>query len=711
MSFALRNSRIGSLYCLLGDIELCLPGTISCLLGIYNKGEMMKSITSVGVVGAGTMGSAIAQHFVMKGLSVTLVDQQQQFLDRGVGFMRESLGEALQRGLIDQQAFDQILGRLHCTTDQAELAKVDLVVEAIFENLEVKKKLFADLEKIVSSDCVLASNTSSFLISEIAADLQTPERVVGVHYFYHAAKNKLVELIPGAKTSAEIVSALGNFYNYYDKTPIIVKDAPGFAVNRFFVPWLNEAARLYEEGHGSIAFIDQVACDVFGVGMGPFALMNATGVPIAMHAADGLASELGPFYAPSEILCQQVASGRDWNVDDTKILAGGSDDLDVVTKRLVGASLGVAVQMVDEGVVSATDADLGARAGLRWPVGPFELLDKLGSAQVAAMVKTVFDKWGLTVPGCLGDLSQANKLQLKWVSTTVIGESGFIVFDLPDRMNPLGEQVMSQLDGCLDELEARSDISKIFILGKGKAFIAGADIKFFLDAIDANDLDRIQKFTEFGQQVLTKISVSAKTTYAYLDGLALGGGLELALACDFRIGTHKSVLAFPETGIGIYPGLGGTQRASRLVGVGRAKQLIAGGQFINAKQAYAYGLVDAVIEPLLDWRDLAAFSIDKPQAGRVEETPEEAAFADFKGDLDDPLLGREEYARLAKGISRKAPIALRQAMELVDRGYALSLEAGLQLELDGLKTIFATADALAGLSSIISGQKPTFVGK
>ena len=122
-------------------------------------------------------------------------------------------------------------------------------------------------------------------------------------------------------------------------------------------------------------------------------------------------------------------------------------------------------------------------------------------------------------------------------------------------------------------------------------------------------------------------------------------------------------------------------------------------------------MVDAVIEPLLDWRDLAEFSIDKPRAGRAEETPEEAAFAAFTGDLDDPLLKREEYAKLAKGISRKAPFALRQAMGLIDQGYALSLEAGLQLELDGLKTIFATADALAGLSSIISGQKPTFVGK
>jgi len=671
----------------------------------------MKPITTVGVVGAGTMGSAIAQHFVMKGLSVILVDQKEEFLERGVGYMRDSLSEALQRGLIDQQTFEQILGRLHCTTDQSELSGADLVVEAIFENLAVKKGLFAELEKVVSAECILASNTSSFLISEIAADLQTPERVVGVHYFYHAAKNKLVELIPGAKSAPEIVAALENFYTYYDKTPILVKDAPGFAVNRFFVPWLNEAARLYEEGFGSIAFIDQTACEVFGVGMGPFALMNATGVPIAMHAADGLASELHAFYAPAKILCLQVEAKQDWNLEETQCLNNGSDQADVVTRRLVGASLGVAAQMVSEGVIDATSTDLGARAGLRWPMGPFELLEKMGTTKVKEMVASVFSAWNLPLPACLEDSSQAQSLRLNWVTTEVVGTSGFIIFDLPDRMNPLGEQVMSQLDCCVDQLNTRSDINKIFIHGKGKAFIAGADIKFFVDAMTADDLPRIQSFTEYGQQVLNKISASNKTTYAYLDGLALGGGLELALACDYRVGTRKSVLAFPETGIGIYPGLGGTQRASRLIGVARAKQLIASGQFINAKKAYAFGLIDAIIEPVLDWRELAELSLDKVQGGREKESAEELAFAEFNGELNHPLLAQEGAEKLAKTLSRKAPMALKIAMNLVDQGFALDLQDGLQLELDGLQSIFASEDARIGLSSILTGKKPNFIGQ
>jgi enoyl-CoA hydratase/3-hydroxyacyl-CoA dehydrogenase len=226
----------------------------------------------------------------------------------------------------------------------------------------------------------------------------------------------------------------------------------------------------------------------------------------------------------------------------------------------------------------------------------------------------------------------------------------------------------------------------------------------------ADDLPRIQAFTEFGQQVLNKISASDKTTYAYLDGLTLGGGLELALACDYRIGTRKSVLAFPETGIGIYPGLGGTQRTSRLIGVARTKQLVAGGQFINAKKAYALGLVDTVIDPVFDWRELAELSLDKAQAGRVEETPEELEFAAFDGDFNHPLLAREGFEKQAKGITRKAPVALKTAMSLIDQGSGLDLQDGLQLELDGLKTIFATQDARTGLESILSGKKPSYIG-
>ncbi|NOZ42632.1 MAG: 3-hydroxyacyl-CoA dehydrogenase/enoyl-CoA hydratase family protein [Alphaproteobacteria bacterium] len=660
----------------------------------------MTKINNIGVVGAGTMGAAIAQHFLMKGLAVTLLDQTEASTERGRQIIADSLNEAVKRRIVSEQQFEKIMLNLTCDTDQSALKDADLVVEAVFEDLKVKQDLFKNLETVLRPDCIIASNTSSFLIGDIADGASHPERIVGVHYFYHAAKNKLVEVIPGPLTDPALVDELMNFYAFYGKTPIVVRDAPGFAINRFFVPWLNEGARLLEQGFGSINYIDEVARTVFGIGMGPFALMNATGVPIAMHAADGLANKLGNFYKPCQILCDQVKAGDLWDEANTDILNNGANNEAVITSRLIAAALGIAAQMVSEGVVDATSTDLGTRSGLRWPVGPFELMNNIGGDKVGAMVKDLFSAHDMALP----DFNFSDPVELEWVETAIHGDSGFVIFNLPDRMNALGEVVVSQLDKAFSTLDNNSDLKKIFILGRGKAFVAGADIKFFLDNLAVNDLDRIQKFTEYGQRVLGRIAACDKQTIAFVDGLTLGGGLELALACDRRIGTKNTVMAFPETGIGIYPGLGGTQRTPRLIGKGLAKFLVASGQFLNADKACEYGLVDQVIEPLYDFRDLSEIAIADSQAGKHDQSELENLFADFDGSFpaDHPY---------AKPLSRKAPIALKTAIKLIDDGMKSSLEAGLEHELAGLKQIFATHDAVHGLTSVIKGYKPKFTGE
>ncbi|MBK6727298.1 MAG: enoyl-CoA hydratase/isomerase family protein [Xanthomonadales bacterium] len=667
----------------------------------------MHEFRNVAVVGAGTMGAAIAQHFLMKGLNVHLADMNQAGLTRGEGLVAASLDEAVTRRLLDAEGRAATLLRLHPTTDLAELADVDLVVEAVFEDLEVKRALFAKLEGFVRADCVLATNTSSFRVGDVAAGLVHPGRVLGTHYFYHAAKNKLVELIAGEHTAPDLLAEVEAFYAGLGKTPIRTADAPGFAVNRFFVPWLNEAVRVYAEGLGSIAGIDAVAREVFGVGMGPFALMNATGVPIAQHAAEGLAAKLGPFYAPAPQLIAQVASRTDWDLADPLIPLGGSEQPDRIRSRLIGAALGCASALVSEGVCSATDTDLGARSGLRWPRGPFELMAAIGQDAVAAMVAELFSGYAMKLPAVP---FASGPITLDWVQTETHGDSGVIVFNLPDRMNALGETVMAQLDAAWSKLDADPAVRRVFVCGRGKAFVAGADIKFFLDAIDGKDLDRIHAFTVRGQQTLNKIAASAKPTLALLDGLAFGGGLELALACRHRLGTRNTLLALPETGIGIYPGLGGTQRSARLLGVGVAKSLIATGRRLDAGKALELGLIDAVIDAPRRFAELAQLPLPTPQSGRKPQPELEAAFADYHGELDANTLARPALAPFARELARKAPIALATAMQLVDRGHALALDAALQLELDGLHAIFATADARAGLASVLDGSRPSYTG-
>ncbi len=665
-----------------------------------------RKISRVGVIGAGTMGAAIAQHFLMKGLPVILLDMNQQGLDKGLENIDSSLQEAVERRILSAQDKSDLLGMLDRTTDYQELTGCDFVVEAVFEDMVVKQQVFKEIEKHVNSHCIIASNTSSFSITELGKVLQDQSRFLGVHYFYHAAKNKLIEIIPGAFTAPDTVEDLVNFYYAIDKSPIVVADVDGFAVNRFFVPWLNESTRLLEEGLGSIAFIDQVAEELFNIGMGPFALMNATGIPIALHSANTLANQFGPMYAPSKSLAMQVASGEEWDCQSSETPQNNREQ---VSNRLLAMSLGVAAQLVSEKVASVTDTDLGARLGLRWPQGPFEMINQLGVSSVAEMVSTAFQPWGHPLPDIFNEVDQITGFDVQHVKGHVKGDVGIIEFNRPDAMNALNPSVVNNLAKVFDELDRNPSLRKIILFGRGKAFVAGADIKFFVDNIEKKDLHAIYKFTVQGQNLLKQISNSSKQTIAYLDGLALGGGLELALACDHRIATERLAVAFPETGIGIYPGLGGTQRTTRLIGKGLAKFLVATGTMLNATAALSYGLVDGIEEPFNTLDEIAALVPGRP-ALKSKDIAEQG-FDEYQGQLTDELFENALFSKYEKTLRRKAPIAQAKAMQLIEQGAEIPLSEALQLELDGLFDIFSTKDAYAGLSGIIKGKPATFTGE
>ena len=166
-------------------------------------------------------------------------------------------------------------------------------------------------------------------------------------------------------------------------------------VNRFFVPWLNEAIRLKEEGH-SIATIEAASKDCFGVGMGPFELMNVTGVPITLHASRSLAGALGEFYAPAATLEPQVDSGQNWDLSGEPVESSFKD----IASRLLGVVFTVAGHLVDEGVNTLEDTDIGARVGLRWPIGPFELANKVGIEDSSFHIRGITQKYGLEFPKC-----------------------------------------------------------------------------------------------------------------------------------------------------------------------------------------------------------------------------------------------------------------------------------------------------------------------
>jgi enoyl-CoA hydratase/3-hydroxyacyl-CoA dehydrogenase len=671
----------------------------------------------LGVVGAGNMGSGIAQKMATEGFGVVLVDVDEAKVARGLGTIASTLSDGVARGVFEADRANAIRARIRGSVRYQDLAEADLVVEAVFEDLEVKKRVFAQLERACRAETILATNTSSFSVAELAGAIARPERVLGLHYFYHPAKNRLVEVVAGAATAERHLRRAWALQEALGKTPIRSRDACGFIVNRFFSPWLNEAVRLREEGAADVATIDAAARKAFGIGMGPFELMNVTGVPIALHTADTLGRAFGPLYASPERLRTQAESGALWD------LAGEPDasKFDLVADRLRAVTFFVATSLVDEGIGSMEDADLGARVGLRWRRGPFELMNHVGIARGAALVTDLAARWKVAVPKTLGAQRRHDApFALRSVTTEVADGIATLTIQRPDAMNALDEAVVEQLGTAFRAVEADSSVRGIVIAGSGKAFVAGADIRFFIRNIESHRLDLTRHFTKAGQDLLLAFERCRKPVVARLSGLALGGGVELALACHHIVATQRATLAFPETGIGIYPGLGGTQRTPRRVGVGLAKWLVLTGQTISAADALAIGLVDQVVAPELLDAAVAEAVARGPVTTRRDATvpPEFQALARFfeSNDVESMGLGRTAVggdARVTEAMSRlatKAPIALRMASDLIDHSATASIEEGLAMELAKVEEIFATRDALLGLSSL-GGRPPVFEGR
>jgi enoyl-CoA hydratase/3-hydroxyacyl-CoA dehydrogenase len=678
----------------------------------------MTQISKIGVIGAGNMGSGIAQKIAQEGLPVVMVDTQTEFVERGLANITKTLQDGVQRKIIKPAQVDEILGRIQATTDLESVADADLVIEAIFEDKAVKSELFKKLDRLCSDRTILSTNTSSFYVREFADQTSRPDRFIGLHYFYHPAKNRLLEVIPHDGTSPETIETSLLVAKLHGKTAIVVKDEPGFAVNRFFVPFLNEAVRMLEEGLAGIATIEEGAKRAFKIGMGPFELMNVTGIPIAVHAATTLGNELGAFYAPAKALQAQLQKKKNWD------LTGEADEsrIPAVTDRLYGVCLGVAAALVDEGVATIEDTDRGAKIGLRWLLGPFEIMNKIGIDKTYQVVKAIAGKYpDFKMPQILADQKAlAKPFYFHFVDLAVKDGVAFITLNRPEAMNALNETVVTQLESCFTKAEEDPRVKSIVFQGAGKAFVAGADIRYFVEKIKADKIQDIVDFTRKGHKLFLKIEAAAKPTIALLDGLSMGGGSELALACQSIVATPAGSMAFPETGIGIFPGLGGMLRLSRQVGPELAKYYVFTGASLSAADMLALGIATRLCAANDVSETIRALLKEKlPDKYRQREIPQPFETYRQLGSPDNIVkllagkmpagVAEDIAARTVKSVGFKAPLALRISNEIIDEQADQPMAAAVEIELGRLAEIFSSADALEGLSSL-GRKRPEFKG-
>ncbi len=625
----------------------------------------------VAVLGGGNMGSGIAQACAQAGFTVRVRDVDAAALARGRGILEKMLEGAIARKKMTPIRRDEVLGRISFGTDlAAALDGAVLVIEAVFEDESVKRSLFAEVARLVAPEALVVTNTSSLSVESLGREFPGPGRFAGLHFFYPAAVNKLVEIIGGPRTEPATLAALERLVYLLRKIPITTRDAAGFCVNRFFVPYLNESARLADERVASLATIEEVGRELFGATLGPFELMNVTGVPIAFHAQASLHRAFGPAYAPSPLLESQFRSGKPWAWKETAV---EPERKEVVRRRLLGLTLGIATRLVEEGVASAEATDRGATVGLRRAWGPFAQLASVGLAEGLTLVEEYAARWPADFPVSKELAERARRGERVWPLSYVRVERpgpaiAWVLLDRPEVLNSLSTDLLHQLETAFRSLESDPQLRVVVLAGSSPVFAAGADIA----EMERKSLAEGVEFGFFGQRVAERIERFPTPVIALVEGYALGGGLELALSADFIVAAEGAQLGLPEVTVGIHPGMGGASRLTRLIGRARTKLLTYSGVPVSAEEAYRLGFVAKLV-------------------------PADRA--------------REEVQALAETIASRAPLGVRWIKQVIDRGMDAPLASALHLEAESAGHTFGTADRVEGMRAFLERRPPKFEGK
>lgn len=375
-------------------------------------------IFKAGVVGAGAMGSEIAQVISYSGLPVVLKDVDQAMLDKGIAHIRDIYQRRVDKGKMSAGEMQSKLDLIQPTLTYDGFEDVDIVIEAVPEKMPIKQRVFAELDEVCPEGTIFASNTSALSISEMAAATKRPAKVIGMHFFNPAHVMKLVEIIPGLDTSQETVDDVVMFAESLRKIPVVVQECPGFLVNRLLMPYLNEAVKALEEGAATAAEIDE-RMTAFGWPMGPFTLMDMLGLDICYDVGIYLYQEYGSRMEPAKLFAKLVQAGRLGEKAGAGFYGYGDQtdepvkqfikelqesgevrtDTEFSEERLMMPMINEAILCVTEHVANVNDIDMAMIAGTGMTyhgerMGPLQLADTLGLDYVLQKLEEFTAKYG-----------------------------------------------------------------------------------------------------------------------------------------------------------------------------------------------------------------------------------------------------------------------------------------------------------------------------
>jgi enoyl-CoA hydratase/3-hydroxyacyl-CoA dehydrogenase len=602
----------------------------------------LDQIEKIAVLGAGVMGHGIAQVVSTAGYKIVIRDIDQEYLTSGEKDIKISLSRLVERGRINQEEMAGILSRITFTLDLAEaVTDAQLVIEAIPEKMEIKHAVWSEVDQYTPSNAILASNTSSLSITEIAKVVSNPERFVGMHFFNPPVIMKLVEVIQGEKTSKETVDTIMNLSLKMGKTPVWVKkDAPGFIVNRVLVTYLNEATKLLDQY--DVEQIDAAMQHNAGMPLGPFMLIDLIGTDIVYNILKTFEEKMGSEYTPDPKIKELFENrklgrktGEGFYSYDKRPSVSENQAKGFDIKILLEPFVGEAEKLLKEAVASAEDIDTAIKLGGNIPRGPFEM-KKTGLEEEKPVLVDIKDN----------------------VMT--------ITLNRPSKLNSMTLEMLGLVREALEQAKMDKKIKVVLFKGAGnRAFCSGADISQFPELTPSG----AKKLSEAGHDTFIKIIELPKPVIAAINGYCMGGGNELIQFCDFRLASDKASFSQPEVSLGLIPGWGGTFMLPKLVGPTVALDMIMTGRRIYAEEAKNMGLLTAVYP-----------------------------VSEFEAKVD----------QFIKKLVDGPPISLRAMKKLVTEDQVL--KNALKAEAKAFSDQWNYTDFKEGINAFISRRKPKFEG-
>ncbi|SDK59421.1 enoyl-CoA hydratase / 3-hydroxyacyl-CoA dehydrogenase [Natronorubrum texcoconense] len=647
----------------------------------------VSSIQRVTVLGAGSMGHGIAEIAAIGGYDVTIRDIEDDLVEEGYDNIEWSVEKLAEKGQVDESA-DEILGRIETMTDLADaVSDADLVIEAVPEQLEIKEDTFSSVDEHAPDHAILASNTSSLSISDIASATDRPDQVVGLHFFNPPVKMDLVEVTYGEATSDETAELAYEWVESVDKTPIYVrKDVHGFVVNTVLVPFMEEAAWMLSNDETTVQEADAAMVYERGYPMGPFELNDFGGIDIGYHFRSESDQSVPPVVeekVENDHLGKKSGKGF-YNYDDGDGVDYKPEDAGRYdTLRTEAVMINKAAWLVGNDVATPEEIDIGLRLGGSFPEGMCRRGDRIGLDVVLEKLESLSAEYDaerykptdylveLVEEGWTGEDAGKGFYDYRvdppyhYINWDVDDDGVLeIELDRQERLNSMSDDMFMEIDRLLTDIDT-DDVRCVVFSGAGdKAFSSGADITGFT----ADDPAEIMDVDEMFQTVYE----FPRPTVAKIDGFCLGAGIELALACDIRIATEGSTIGTPETDLGVIPGGGATQRLLRLIGEGRTKEMVYRGMQFDAVQAEEWGIVNHAVS--------------------------DDEFDDRAGEIVDDLVSGP-------------PVALKAAKQVIQDGQDASLEVALGMEKQAFAVLATTDDMLEGVTAFRQNREPHFEGE